>query len=173
AIVTGIGLWRTHQRTRESNEITRQQLEETRKSNILIEKELKTRLRPQLEFVKTKSSLQGREGDYHVRLYYTIKNSGIVTARKITRRSFESNNVEINNIVKEWDGIKNNSYPIGTIQQGESIELFEDISWKEGKSTTNWIIWLEYEYFDVKEKYNSICKFWFRTRTRSSQMVYP
>ena len=60
--------------------------------------------------------------------------------------------MEINSIVKELDDIKN-SYPIGTIQQGESIELFEDIPWKKEKSTTNWIVWLEYEYFDVKEKY--------------------
>ena len=57
AIATIIGITITASLTKKSLNLTKTELIETRKSNILIEKELKTRLRPQLEFVKTKSSL--------------------------------------------------------------------------------------------------------------------
>lgn len=145
AVITFIGIVWTSKLTRKSNQ-------ELKRSNELLEKELKNRLRPQFEFIKTQSSLQSNTGNWKVRLYYTIKNSGTVTARKIIRRSIESRNTEINNIVKEWDSIKNTTYDVGTIPQNESVDLFEDIPWDADKQTTNWIIWLEYEYFDIKEK---------------------
>lgn len=131
---------------------TQKSLNQTKLSNELLKTELKTRLRPLFQLHNTKSELSGPNGDRRVRLRYTIKNIGTVDARKITLRSFESKNTEINNIVKEWNDIKDSSFPLGTIQINGEVNHFDDVSWPDGQGVTNWIIWMEYEYFSVKEK---------------------
>lgn len=126
---------------------------QTKKSNELLERELKIRLRPFFTLTKTQSSLQNHANGNRLRLYYTIMNTGPVPARKIVLRTFGSNNTEINDIVKDVD--KKNPYTeIGTIPQGQTKDRFVDIlANKEDKTIhTNWIIWLEYQYLDVKEK---------------------
>src|SRR3989338_2313165 len=144
-LVTLLGIWVTYRYTKKS-------LNETKISNELLATELKNRLRPLFQIHSTKSTLQGEFGKRIVRLFYTLKNTGTVDARKITLRGFELNNVDINNIVKEWDTIKNSYLPLGTIQIDGEVSHFHEIPWPDGQGTTNYVVWMEYEYFDIKEK---------------------
>lgn len=143
--VTFIGIILTNKRTRESNELTRQ-------SNELTRMELRARIRPVLEFSKTQASLQGCEPNYHTRLILTLKNSGVVPARKINAHYMETSNDAIEELVKEKDEIKSRNLPIGTIQNGGHHDFFIDIDWPKGKERTKLVIWLEYSYSDQKDE---------------------
>ena len=131
--------------------LTRRSLKETKRSNELLEKELKARMIPLLQFDKTMSGLI--RDDTIVRFTAVLKNTGQVPARKIIYRGYKSNNSSIYYIVKEWDSIKNISNEIGTIQQSGQVDFLNDIPWEKNEARTNWIIWFEYSYLDnQKEK---------------------
>jgi len=138
--VTFFGILLSNKRTRESIELS--------------EKELKSRMIPLLQFENTNANLTTHKEQRIVRLTAVLRNAGIVPARKIIYRAFESNNTKINDIVKEGDKIKNSHMEIGTIQQGGSRDFLNDIAWNPpDRAYTNWIVWFEYSYLDVpKEK---------------------
>lgn len=144
-IVTLLGIWVTYRYTKKS-------LNETKISNDLLKTELKTRLRPLFQIHNTSSKIDGEHGKRRLRLCYTLKNAGTVDARKITLRGFKSNNGDISNIVKEWGSIENSYLPIGTIQVDGTLDQIHEIPWIEGDSVITYIVWIEYEYFDIKEK---------------------
>lgn len=138
--------------TRVSLETTKDELVEIRRANALAEQQLRITQKPKLELIKSQSSLQGRENDYHLKLFYTIKNSGTVPMRKIVRWSFPSNNNEIIHIIKDWNSVKNQYHKLGTIRHGDSLELMEKMPLVEKRGGSNWIVCFEYEYLSTKEK---------------------
>lgn len=150
-IITAILTKKSLNLTQDSLQVTRDHVDAIRYSNELAEKQLKHTLKPKLELIKTKSSLQGKPENFVVRVYCTIKNSGNVDIKNMNRIVFESNNHELRHLLQEYQNYKKSIRSIGTIPQNQNKDFFDDIPWKSGQQKTNWIIWLEYEYLNVKE----------------------
>jgi len=152
AIITGIGLWKTHKSTRNSNSELQISNKLTRESNEILKIELRSKMRPLLAFVRTQASVQGNDREIKVRLILTMANSGTVPARKIYAYYSETNNDKIEYLIKEKEGIRNRGFPIGTIQQGGHYDFFIDIPWTHDKQSTKLVMWLEYRYLDQKDE---------------------
>lgn len=105
----------------------------TRESNKLLRTDLEARIRPLFEVEKFYASLQTSSDKYNVQLSITIKNVGIVPARKIIAHMKETNNKKINDIILEKDDIRKTSYEFGTIPNGGHSAYVHLIPWTKDK----------------------------------------
>lgn len=155
AIITGIGLRRTLEATRRSNNelITSNSL--TMESNTLLETELRNKMRPLLEFTRFQSTYfwSADRLTLTCKLYLTLKNAGTVPARRITAYHKETGSERIEDIVREKEVIWHQGIQIGTIQQNGHHEFLIDVKWDPPtRERTNFVIWFDYTYLDKKDE---------------------
>lgn len=154
ALITGIGLWRTLLATGHSNRELIISNELTRDSNKLLETQLENTMRPLFEFSRFATEYQNVGTPNLVcRIYLTLKNSGIVPARKIIAYYKETGSERIEDIVREKDTIWQQCKAIGTIQQNGHHEFLIDTKWDPpNKPSTKFVIWFDYTYLNKKEQ---------------------
>lgn len=157
AVITAIGIGVTSWLTRSSLIETRTSNELTQKSNEILDLDLKMRMRPILQFIKFKSTLTNSQGKLEVNLFMTLKNTGNVPARKITACYKETNNERIEDLVREKEETRRKSISVGTILNDGQQDFSITIPWESGKSTTKFVILLEYTYLDKKEEALVFC----------------
>ena len=120
----------------------------TRESNKLLRTDLEARIRPLFEFERIYASLHTSGDKYEVRLSVTIKNVGIVPARKIIAHMKETNNKKINDIILEKDAIRKTSLEIGTIPNDGHSAYTHTLPWTKDKQRTNFVMWFDYIYLN-------------------------
>ena len=144
-IITGVSVYLTNNKTRTSNELTRE-------SNRLLETELKSRLRPLLEITESSGRLLVYSPEtMKVLVRGILKNSGRVPIRKTWMYLRESNNYKIEHLIKEKKEIRSSGTEIGTIQPGGTKEIEKKISWASEKKMGHLVVWLEYQFMSEKE----------------------
>lgn len=132
---------------------TKRSLNETKKSNILLEIELKSKLRPMFQL--TDYNLTPQLNKNRIIFRANIKNYGTVPARKIIARYDRTNNKKLIDFMKEKDKLMR-SFSIGTIQN-EGLQGFEQFIEITEQSPMYYFIWLEYHYLDKKEESVVLC----------------
>ena len=120
----------------------------TRESNKLLRTDLEARLRPLFEFENFYAGLQTSGDKQTVNLTITIKNVGMVPARKIIAHIKESNNNKISDLIKEKDDIRKTSFEFGTIPNGGHRPYAQKIPWIKDKPRTNFVMWFDYIYLN-------------------------
>lgn len=143
--ITLWGVWTTNKRTRESNE-------QLKKSNELLEMELRSKFRPVFFFKNFKvARYASGKITIHTDLFYY----GDVPIRKVITYSQRTNNEKLIHILKEKNDLRT-SMPRGTIQSKAYIPFEEVISYaNDEQQELRYFIWFEFSVFNKKEE--SVC----------------
>lgn len=168
AIITGVGLWRTLKRTIESNEelkrsneLTRQQLDETRKSNTLLTLELKTKFKPKIDF--TQPLLRHNYTDINnVNFSCNIVVGNVSLSNMLIYDYEDTTKITLHKLLTKESEIIKKEHKVGsTLEPSRYHDLSLPI--KIDTKQDIWIaIWLNYEYLNgIKEE--GIAIFYFNT----------
>ena len=137
-----------------TNNNTKKQLIETKRSNDLLLTEIENKFRPFFTLEKFHVTLKG---DTKIVLRVYLKNYGTVPARKITAYRTKVLSEKLIELCKIKDGLKE-SREFGTLQHNGTYYFEEFVEYEKGSKDIFFLIWFEYQYFKKTEESAVLCK---------------
>ena len=141
-IITAIYMRRSAKITAESNRINRE-------ANDILRKELKSRLKPQLDLT-AEPSLSVSEGSYIMRVTGMVHNSGSISANDVRVGNAETKSEDLRDIVKQKDEIFRRTHMLGTMAPGASEEVSFVMEWASDRELGKLTVWISYDYVDIE-----------------------
>lgn len=123
-----------------------------KEANELSKVELRARLRPELEFLQLKASLETGGGNYTMRVIGTMKNTGTIPALNVRSAFAETSHKYPRDIVDQRvnQGIFTKGLSYGSLSPGSETDLFFSMDWNQTKQQSILAVFLEYEYENIE-----------------------